>query len=114
MTDLENLLGLLRAWVAARDAKRYSHARYFETLLQEHVRKLPSWALPPLVDPAAEVERELACGAKLTLRNEDGHLVIVVRDEETTLAPVLEDVEATRLRSDLARVMAAAKAGEAA
>lgn len=115
MTQMDRIFSLLRSWQLAVDAKLYSHARCYETQLLEAMRATPEWALPPLpLEPAAEVERELACGTKLTLRNEDGHLVIVVRDDETTLAPVLTPAEEEQLRRDIARVQAAQAAGKAA
>jgi hypothetical protein len=104
----ESLLSLLRDLVAAHDAKRYNEERCAYTLLVDAVRAMPSWSLPEIAEPAAEVERELTCGTRLSLRNEDGNLVLVVCDHDgEILAPVLTEREAVQMRGDLQRVIAA-------
>jgi hypothetical protein len=107
VTTVESVLAYARQYVEHIDARRYSHAHHQLTLLADAVRKLPPWELPPVVEPAAEVERTLTCGATLRMANEDGALVLVVRDEETAMAPVLTREEALQARADLARVLAA-------
>lgn len=71
-------------------------------------RCLSSLQLP--VEPAAAVERELACGSMYSLSNDDGNLVLVVRDHDgEVLAPVLSAGEAEQLRRDLSRVLMASR-----
>lgn len=103
-----------RAYVEYSDAKQYSHAQRSLTLLADAIRALPSWALPPVVEAAAEVERDLVCGAKLTLRNEDGNVILVVRDHDgEVVAPVLSALEGEQLIGDMRRVIAAGKEAHA-
>jgi hypothetical protein len=109
MSTIEQVLQLSRAYVSALDAKQYSHAQRALTLLAQATRGLLSWLESAPLEPAAEVERVLRCESTLTLRNEDGTVVLVVRDEETCLAVALTQDEAKQLRSDAARVMAAAR-----
>lgn len=109
MTTADQILALARTYVEELDAKRYSRAHQALTLLAQATRALPSWLEAAPLDPAAEVERTLACGARVTLRNEDGTVVLVVRDEETVMAPVMTQDEAKQLRGDVARVMAAGR-----
>jgi hypothetical protein len=107
LATIEQVIALAREYVIALDARRYSHAQNALTRLADTIRALPEWLVPPVVEPAAEVERTLVCGAKYRLANEDGCLVFVVKDDETSVAPALVDKEATQLRADLARVLAA-------
>jgi hypothetical protein len=108
MTPTDQVLAMARAYVEHTRAKRYSHAQYALTRMSEIVADLPDWALPPVVEPAAEVVRDLAGGSTVTLRNDDGNLVLVVRDHDgEVLAPVLTEQEAAQMRADLARVIAA-------
>lgn len=112
MNTTDRIFALLRAYVEAIDARRYSHAQRALTLLAEEGRRLPSWMEPAPLEPAAEVFRQLLCGASLTLRNEDGAVVLVVRDEETCTAVAMTADEAKQMRGDAARVMAAASDGK--
>lgn len=104
---VEDVLALCRRLVRARDARVVSQEHFTISLLIDAVRTLPEWLLPPVIEPAAEVERQLACGASMALRNEDGTLVMVVRTEEITEAVALTREEALQARADLARVLAA-------
>jgi transcription elongation GreA/GreB family factor len=106
VTTIEQVLQLARAYVDALDAKKYSHAQRALTLLADATRQLPSWLEAAPIEPAAEVARVLRCESTLTLRNEDGAVVMVLRDEETCLAVALTSEEAKQLRGDVQRVMA--------
>lgn len=108
MTSIESILSLCRQYVSALDAKQYSTAHRALTLLADATRQLPSWLVSPAIEPAAEVSRVLRCEATLTLRNEDGTVVLVLRDEETCTAVALTAEEAGQLRSDVQKVMCAA------
>lgn len=111
---VDRILSLARELAAAHDAKQYSYERNAYTRLLDAVRQTPAWMLPALVEPAAEVVRELSCGTQVTLRNDDGNLVLVVRDHDgEVLAPVLTAEEGAQMRSDLQRVLAATLADNA-
>lgn len=114
MTTAEQILSLARTYVEELDAKRYSRAHQALTLLAQATRQLPSWLEAAPLEPAAEVERVLRCESTLTLRNEDGMIVLVVKDDETVMAPALTEEEAKQLRADLARVMACSSGGKEA
>lgn len=110
MTTLDQLLSLCRQYVSALDAKQYSSAQLSLTLLANVMRQMPAWMMPVAVEPAASVERELQCGSMYSLSNDDGNLVLVVRDHDgEVLAPVLSAGEAEQLRRDLSRVLMASK-----
>lgn len=114
MTTADRIFTLLRAFVESHDARRYSHAEHFKTLLLEAGRALPPWLEAAPLEPAAEVSRQLQCGASITLRNEDSSVVLVLRDEDTCTACAMTQEEAVELRRAMAKVMAAAVEGRAA
>jgi hypothetical protein len=107
LPTLDDVLGYVRAWASAEHARDYRRAQYYKTLLLETIALAPDWALPPVVMPAAEIERKLKCENTLTLRNDDGCIVLVVSDGVEAMAPALTEDEAVQMRSDLARVLAA-------
>lgn len=106
MTTAEQVLSLARSYVEALDARRYSTAHQALTLLANATRQLPAWLESAPLEPAAEVSRALQCGASVTLRNEDGAVVMVVRDEDVTTAIAMTSDEAKQMRGDVAKVMA--------
>lgn len=109
MTTSQLLLSLLRRYVSELDARRYSTAHRTLTELADLSRTLPAWLEINDVEPAAEIERALKCGASLTLRNEDSSVVLVVRDDETCTAVAMTEDEANQMLGDVQRVMSAGK-----
>lgn len=105
---IEHVLGLCRQLAAARAARQVNREHCTVNMLIDAISTLPDWMLPPVVEPAAEVERALECGARYRLANEDGSLALVLRDHDgEVLAPVMTSDEGSRMRADLARVLAA-------
>lgn len=105
---VEDVLALAREIAAARAKRQINNEHCAITLLIGAVNALPDWALPAMpAEPAAEVVRTLECGITLRLANDDGHLVVSLRDEDDGAVAALTDVEAAQMRSDLARVLAA-------
>jgi hypothetical protein len=107
---IEQVLDLARAYVSATDSRRYSHATRALSQLADLVRALPSWLLPPVVEPAAEVERMVG-ECRYRVGNEDGHLVVAVSDGDDATVLVLTEQQAVQMRADLARVLAAMGGG---
>jgi hypothetical protein len=112
LPTLDDVLGYVRAWASAEHARDYRRAQYYKTLLLETIALLPNWALPPAVEPAAETTATLSCGASVRLANDDGALVVSLRDDETNVVAALLPEEAVALQRDLRRVMAAMNGGE--
>jgi uncharacterized protein YjaG (DUF416 family) len=105
--SIERVLDFARAYVVAIDAKRYSHAHLALSKMADAIRALPSWLLPAIVEPAAEVCRDVTEAQRYRLAHEDGHVVLAVTDDADTSVAVLTEQQAEQMRGDLARVLAA-------